>query len=97
MQLNRDALLEFVEWAEDHADSLVSYEESVGLITAIGFRCCLACRHRQENTSVVVTSSSPEELESAKVGVMSNIGPLTVKEYRITESGPNTWSEPVKQ
>ena len=62
MQLNRDALLKFIEWAEDHADTLASYEDSVDLITAIGFRCRLSCIKRQEDIEVVITSLSPEGL-----------------------------------
>jgi hypothetical protein len=93
MQLNREALLKFIEWAEDHADRLAPYEESVDLITAIGLRCRLACMQRQESAEVVITSLSPEELKSSKTRVLSNIGPLTVEECEIRQSGPSTFEK----
>ena len=93
MQLNREALLKFIEWAEDHSDRLAPYEESVDLITAIGLRCRLACMQRQESAEVVITSLSPKELESTKIGVLSNIGPLTIEEYGMRQSEPNTFEK----
>jgi hypothetical protein len=93
MQLNREALLKFIEWAEDHSDRLAPYEESVDLITAIGLRCRLACMQRQESAEVLITSLSPKELESTKIGVLSNIGPLTIEEYGMRQSEPNTFEK----
>ena len=57
---------------EDNADRLAPYEDSVDLITAIGFRCRLSCMQRQESAAVVITSFSPEELESTKEVVVGS-------------------------
>jgi hypothetical protein len=46
---------------------------------------------RQESAGVVVTSLSPQELESAKIEVRSNIGLLTIEEYGVRQSGPDTF------
>jgi hypothetical protein len=91
MNLNKQALLEFIKWVEDHADMLAPYEASVDLIRAIGFRCCIACKQRQESATVVITSLSPEKLDSIEIRVLSNIGPLAIQEYGMKQSGPNTY------
>jgi hypothetical protein len=93
MNLNKQALLEFIKWVEDHADRLAPYEASVDLITAIGFRCRIACKQGQESATVVITSLSPEKLDSIEIGVLSNIGPLAIQEYGMKQSGPNTFEK----
>ena len=94
MHPNREALLKFIEWVEDHADELVSYEESVDFMRSMGLRYRLACMQRQESFKVAITSPLPiEDLEAMKIEVLGNIGPLTNEEYEIRQIGRYTFKK----
>ena len=59
MLINREALLDLVEWIEANPDRLASFENAVARLDKIGFRCSLTCELLEYPAGVTIHAVFP--------------------------------------